>query len=494
VISIDLGTSSVRACLVTSDLSILFYAQQSVDLLTEIDGKAEQIPTQVLDASFQVIKEITEYAKEQNHPILAISFSNAVSSLLQLNTDYQPVGNFLTYADTRSFKEAENLRKQYPSDFFKNSAVPLHASYWLPKILWLKKNNLLKSSCKYFCTIKDLLVFRLTGQFVTDQSNAIATGICNAKTLDWHPDFLEIMGLDPDRFPKISPTIKTLDLLPEIKSFLGLPANVLLVLGATDGVLSSLGAGAVSPGQVTTMIGSSGACRIAANKPLLNKENVTWSYPLADGIWIRGGAMNSGGLVAEWLFDSFYPDLEMSDQKTKFQKVFYEIKNIPATSEGLVFLPYIFGERAPIWDEKARGVFFDIHERHHRSHFARAVFEGIIYSLFSIFEVIQTDNLDEIEIRATGGYTRSDEFLQIQADIFNHEIKVPDDHEGSSIGAAALAFFSLGKFKNLRAASDLVGIKKVIKPNENNRIPYQESYLKFKSLYYALKPEFRRSQ
>jgi gluconokinase len=417
-----------------------------------------------------------------------------VSSLVQLNIDYQPVGNFLTYADTRSFKEAENLRKQYHPDFFKNSAVPLHASYWLPKIQWLKNNGQIYSSSKYFCTIKDLLVYRLTGRFVIDHSNAVATGICDANTLSWNPAFLELMGLDSSNFPEILPTIEKIELLPEIKSEFGLPKDALLVLGATDGVLSSLGAGAVSPGQVTTMIGSSGACRIAANKPLLNNENVTWSYPLADGIWIRGGAMNSGGLVAEWLFDCFYPDLGTSNQKTKFQKVFQEIKTVPAASDGLIFLPYIFGERAPIWDEKARGVFFGIHERHNRAHFTRSVFEGIIYSLFSIFEIIQTDELNEIEIRATGGYIRTEELLQLQADIFNHEIHIPDDHEGSSIGAAALAFYSLGIYKNLRETSDLVGIKKILKSNENNRIPYQEAYRNFISLYSALKPEFRRGQ
>jgi len=494
VISVDIGTSSVRACLVNSDLSILFQAQEFIDLFTDINGKAEQDPTQVIEASMRTIAQAADYAKKNNFGIKAISFSNAVSSLVQLNADFNPIGNFLTYADIRSFNEVEILREQYQPDFFMNSAVPLHASYWLPKMLWLKNNGRINSSSKHFCTIKDLLVYRLTGRFVTDQSNAVASGICESNTISWNPAFLELMGLNSSNFPEILPTIEKIELLAEIKSELGLPKDALLVLGATDGVLSSLGAGAVNPGQVTTMIGSSGACRIAANKPLLNQENLTWSYPLADGIWIRGGAMNSGGLVAEWLFDCFYPDLGKSDQTKKFQKVFEEIKNIPAASEGLIFLPYIFGERAPIWDEKARGVFFGIHEQHGRPHFARAVIEGIIYSLFSIFEIVRTTELEDVEIRATGGYTRSDEFLQLQADIFGHQIHVPEDHEGSSMGAAVLAFFSLGIFKNLRAASDLIGIKKVIKPKENNCIPYQEAYRKFKNLYSVLKPEFRRSQ
>ena len=494
MISIDLGTSSVRACLVGSDLSILFNAQETLDLVTDFEGKAEQDPNRVLDASMQTISQAADYAKEQNFSIAALSFSSAVSSLVQLNDDFNPMGNFLTYADIRSFNEVNHLRERYQPDFFKNSAVPLHASYWLPKILWLKNKGLVHNSTRFFCTIKDLLVHQLTGRFATDQSNAVATGICDVETIDWHPVFLEIMGLNSENFPKIFSTTEKLEIKPEMKSRLGLPSDTILVLGATDGVLSSLGTGAVNPGQVTTMIGSSGACRVAAKSPLLTNENLTWSYPLADGIWIRGGAMNSGGLVADWLFNCFYPDLGTSDQTIKFQKVFGEIKNVPATSDGLIFLPYIFGERAPIWDEKARGVFFGIHGQHGRPHFARAVFEGIIYSLFSIFEIIQTSELDDIEIRATGGYTKSEEYLQLQADIFAQQICVPNNHEGSSIGAAALAFFALGTHETLQKTSDLIQITKIIEPNKNNQNPYHNGYKKFKQLYSALKPEFRREQ
>jgi gluconokinase len=489
VISIDLGTSSVRACLVNSDLNILFFEQQSVDLLTDIGGKAEQNPSQVLDASIQVIKKITAHAKEENQPIQAISFSNAVSSLVQLNIDFQPEGNFLTYADTRSFNEAENLRKLYHPDFFKNSAVPLHASYWLPKILWLKNNGRINSSSKYFCTIKDLLVYRLTGRFITDQSNAVATGICDANTISWNPAFLELLGLNTSNFPEILPTIEKIELLPEIKSEFGLPKDAFLVLGATDGVLSSLGSGAVSPGQVTTMIGSSGACRIAANSPLINMENLTWSYPLADGIWIRGGAMNSGGLVIDWMTKNFFADSSL-DGEARFQGMLSEIEAIPAGSEGLLFLPYIFGERAPIWDEKARGVFFGIHASHQRGHFVRATIEGIIYALFSVFEIIRLKMDENIEIRATGGYTRSTNLVQLQADIFDLPIMVPKTHEGSVIGAAALAFRSIGDYESLYTVTELIGIENVIEPNPENFIAYREGYERFKTLYKLLKPMF----
>lgn len=493
VISVDLGTSSVRACLVNSNLSILFQAQEFLDFITDIQGKAEQVPDQVLDVSMRTISQAADYAREHDCAIQAICFSNAVSSLVQLNADFIPLGDFLTYADLRSYKEVENLRDRYQPDFFKKSAVPLHASYWLPKILWLKNNGLRDNSTQYFCTIKDLLVHRLTGRFVTDQSNAVATGICDAKTIEWYPAFLEILGLNSVNFPKIYPTTEKFEILSEIKATLGLPEGTELILGATDGVLSSLGAGAVNPGQVTTMIGSSGACRIASDSPLMKEDNLTWSYPLADGIWIRGGAMNSGGLVSNWFLENFYKELD-ADLPAKIQKGLEEIQSIPAGSDGLIFLPYIFGERAPIWDEKARGVFFGIHAKHGRSHFARAVFEGIIFSLFSIFEIIQTGNSNDVEIRATGGYTRSEEFLQIQADVFGKQICVPEDHEGSAIGVAVLAFFALGTFDSLQTAAELIGIKKIIEPNQGNRTPYQNAYQRFKGLYTALKPEFRNGQ
>lgn len=490
VVSIDLGTSSVRACLVNPSLDVIFEAKETLELFTDFGGKAEQNPNEVIASALSVIKQASTHANERQLSILALSFSNTVSSLVQLDNDYQPLGNFLTYADIRPSREVEHLRHHYQSDFFKNSAVPLHASYWLPKILWCKANGLITRSTRYFCTIKDVIIHLLTGQFVTDYSNAVATGITDVSTSDWNPKYLDLIDLSKSRLPEILPTTMQLKLKNAIAKHLGLSQDVVVVLGATDGVLSSLGAGAVNPGQVTTMIGSSGACRVASDAPLLMEENRTWSYPLADGIWIRGGAMNSGGMVIDWMARTFFPEENAPNEK-KFTELLKEIGGIPAGSDGLIFLPYLFGERAPIWDEKARGVYFGIHASHQRGHFARASIEGIIYALFSIFEIIRPDKSQNIEVRATGGYAQSMGLVQIQADIFGLPINIPVNHEGSIIGAAVLAYKSINVFNSINDVNKKIQILSCVAPNDENVSLYQTGYEKFRTLYQTLKPLYQ---
>lgn len=490
VISVDIGTSSVRACLIDALLTIHYQTQMPLSLITDIDGKAEQDPIEVLTSTYSSIRNAAVWASENGFMPEAISFSNAVSSLVQLDTNFEPLGDFLTYADLRSHNEAEELRRNLPKDILVSSACPLHASYWMPKILWLKKQKRMSEPTRYLCTIKDLLIHKMSGLFVTDYSNAVATGMCDVRNGNWNENYFNEIEIDQASVPKIRPTTEIVEIKSSIAQDLKLPEKIQIALGATDGVLSSLGAGAIKSGQVTTMIGSSGACRIASDSPLLTPGKMrTWSYPLADGIWVRGGAMNSGGLVTQWLLDNFYSDLEVNRDQ-RMQKALFDIRSSEPGSNGLIFLPYIFGERAPIWNERARGVFFGIHGKHRREHFARATIEGIMYSLFSIFEIINSNIDNDIEIHASGGYTQSEEFLQIQSDLFGLPVNVPRDHEGSSIGAAALAFRAIGEYSSFEKIPELIKIVKVFKPDERQFGIYQSGYQQFKNLYKYLEHAF----
>ncbi len=484
VISVDIGTSSVRACLVNADLHILHQSQTALGLETDHTGKAIQNAKEIIQKAVGCIREIQQLASEMHATIEAISFSNAVSSLVPLNRNFEPNGPVFTYADTRSHRQAEILREDKETGRFQFTACPMHASYWLPKLLWLKQEapELFKSD--YFCTIKDLLIYRLSGQFVTDFSNAVATGLCDVRKKNWDEKLLKIAGVSHQQLPAIQPTTFVLEMHGKETGLTPIP----IVLGATDGVLSSLGAGAVRPGQVTTMIGSSGACRIACNRPLVDKAyNVIWSYPLDETLWIRGGAMNNGGLAMRWAAEIFH-EHRAGDEESALDMLLAEALPIDPGAEGLVFLPYLFGERAPIWNEHARGVYFGIGSYHKKGHFSRATLEGILYALYSIYEIISNDQQGEIEIRASGGYVRSDLMLQIQADMFGQPVHVPNNLEGSSIGAAALAFKAVGVIKKLTDVTDRIGVKKAFYPDGENHRIYIDLFARFTRLYEILKP------
>ncbi len=488
VISVDLGTSSVRACLVDRSLNILFQTQQQVSLDTDPSGKAVQDAESIIKTGLKCIGQVLDWAEAHSISPDALCFSNAVASLVCLDKEYHALQPALTYIDLRSQKEADRLLVDYGSQFFSNTATPIHASYWLSKFLWLKAGERL-SECTYFCTIKDLFIFFLTGRFETDISNAVATGMCDVRTGGWDARLLEIAGIAQDQLPKIKPTTSVLDFDPiiELPEFTRFP-RIKIVLGAIDGVLSSLGAGAFKPGQVTTMIGSSGACRIAAKSALTKGDPLmTWSYPLDEGIWIRGGAMNNGGLVTQWLVENF--SSQRTVENAAYKDLFTAAVSVVPGAEGLIFLPYLFGERAPIYDERARGVYFGLTSSHHRGHFARAGLEGILFAMYSIFEIIKSDG-EDVEVRATGGYLRSELMLQMQADIFGVPIRIPENFEGSSIGAAALGLKALGLIKSYDEITSLIPISKTYLPDPENHRIYQEIFIHFRELYTHLKPMF----
>jgi gluconokinase len=396
--------------------------------------------------------------------------------------------------DLRSGEDSDNLLTIYGRAFFNRTATPIHASYWLPKLLWMNRTGYIDQQCQYYCSIKDLLVYRLTGQFVMDYSNAVATGMCDVTTGDWDPQLMEVAGIAKTQLPPIQPTTTVLkpgSSLPE--EFLDFPRNFSIVLGAMDGVLSSLGTGAIKPGQVTTAIGSSGACRIAARSPLTAQESYgVWSYPLDDEIWFRGGAINNGGLVTQWLAETFSE--ELSAGQDGYEDLFTQAASVQPGADGLIFLPYLYGERAPIYDEHARGVFFGIGPGHTRGHLARAGIEGILFALYSTFKELQKWSKIDPDIWCTGGYIQSDLMLQIQADIFGKPINVPHTPEGSTLGAAMLAFKALKIIESYAELTDLFLPKHIITPNHAAHHIYQDKYPIFIDLYQRLKPLFKHAQ
>lgn len=490
ILSVDMGTSSVRACLVSPKLKIMHQSSRNLQLITDAKGKAEMDAEKIIQKTLTCIRETFKWAETQGIPVSAISFSSASAGLVCLDAEFKPLRPLLTYADMRATKESQWLIETYGRKAFAHTAAPVHASYWLPKLLWLKHQGLLHFESLRFCTIKDLLIYRLTGKFVIDAANAAAVGMLDARKIIWDERSLEIAGIKAAQLPQILPTTTVLE---SQKSFLdrssGEKHTPKIVLGAMDGVLACLGVGAYRPGQMTTSLGSSGACRIATPSPqIAQADHRIWSYPLTEDLWISGGAMNNGGLVTEWLVENFSTSRESTEEA--FTEMLLAASKIKPGADGLLFLPYLFGERAPIYNEQARGVYFGLHNRHHRGHFARAGLEGILFALYSIYDILQASSGKVIEIRAAGGYLQSDLMLQIQADIFGQPILIPSEHEGSVIGAAALAQKAMGIIPGFDALDEHFTIQKEFKPDHAAHSIYQDCFARYKKLYECLSPVF----
>lgn len=488
MISIDLGTSSIRVALIGFDLKVRYQQQATVTLQTGGVGQAVQDAEEIVALALEGLTAVLNWADAHQLQPLGMCFSNTSASLVALDKDYQPIAPAMTYLDLRAHAQVERLQTAFGSAAFRYTGAPLHASYWLPKFLWLAENEPDLHQAAHFCSIKDLLVYRLTGQFVTDMANAGANGICDVRTQDWNQELLEIAGIKRSQLPRVAPITTVLNLTPAPDNpGLKNRPEIKVILGGMDGMLSSLGAGAFLPGQVTTTIGSSGACRVAARTPLVDQDPLrVWSYPLEPGLWIRGGAMNNGGLVTQWLVENFSSSGTADEQG--YAEFFADAASVSPGADGLIFLPYLFGERAPIYNEQARGAYLGLNARHHRAHFARAGLEGILMALYSIYEIVGPESIGQ-PIRATGGYLKSELMLQIQADIFGAPIETPENLEGSIVGAAMVGMKALGVIRDYSEVNHFLPIVKVFVPNEENHQIYQKGFQQFKRLLYAVQKD-----
>jgi gluconokinase len=256
------------------------------------------------------------------------------------------------------------------------------------------------------------------------------------------------------------------------------------VIGGGDGCLANLGSGAVQPGETALTIGTSGAIRMTTRSPEDDPGERVFNYILSADRYACGGATNNGGNVLKWLFEKV---LGVGDREEEWQRKVREADEVPPGCEGLIFLPYLQGERAPVWDADARGVFFGVRSVHDHRHFTRACLEGVSYSLYQIGASV-TETTGPIErIYASGGFTRSDIWLQMIADIFNKEVALSGAADASAIGAAITGFQALGLIENLDAAKDLIHVVRTFEPDAARHALYLENYRIFAQLYGRLR-------
>ncbi|HSB53967.1 MAG TPA: FGGY-family carbohydrate kinase [Gemmatimonadales bacterium] len=247
------------------------------------------------------------------------------------------------------------------------------------------------------------------------------------------------------------------------------------MIGAGDGVLSSVGVGAVGRGIAAVNVGTSAACRYLISTPTVDRQERLWTYALDERRWVTGGIVSSGGIVYDWFVRQCAgAGPEGNPPGPEVHAALNELAaRVPPGAEGLIFLPYLSGEQCPVWDPETTGGFFGLTLRHGRGHLARAVYEGIALSLARVAEAL-ADAIEPIEeIRVTGGLLASSTWLQIAADMWGTRILVPESPEGSALGAAVLAWVALGMASDLGVARGLVSPARIVEPDPDRRLFYQ---------------------
>jgi gluconokinase len=439
VLAVDVGTSSTRAVLF--DLKGQEMARHAIaySLQTPVPQAAELNPEEIYEAVMQTVRQVMQTGSIHPQDLLCLSFSVAMHSLIAVDRDGQPLTNVLTWADNRSIAWAERLKASPDSDrLYHQTGTPIHPMSPLVKILWLRQDHpeIFARTAK-FISIKEYIFYRWFRQFVIDHSIAAATGLLNVQSLTWDETAMAIAGITPAHLSELVPVTEIFQPLPaSIAEDLGLLPPTPVVIGANDGVLANLGLGASTSNQAALTIGTSGAVRMIVDRPLIDPQQRLFCYAFTRDRWLVGGATNNGGIILQWLRD------QLALEST-YEELINLAETVPPGSEGLLFHPYLLGERSPLWQPESCGSFFGLRLNHTKAHLVRAVLEGIVLNLQLIFQALQDLNGPVQTLKAAGGFAKSNTWQQIVTDVFNRNVIIPVQHESSSLGAAIVGLYAL---------------------------------------------------
>ncbi|MBW4441924.1 MAG: gluconokinase [Plectolyngbya sp. WJT66-NPBG17] len=493
-IGIDIGTTSTKAIVVSSTGEVKGIATQEYPLLSPQPRFAEQDPTVIFSAVLQAVREAIQQANLSSRDIAAVGCSSAMHSLIVMGADHILLSQSITWADGRSVAQAEAL-KQSPNgmQIYQNTGTPVHPMSPLTKLLWMRECDSERfDKAAKFISIKEYVLYQLFKQYVVDYSIASATGLLNLRTLNWDENVLELAQIRVNQLSEIVPTTHVLQgMKPKYAEMMGLDPNVPFVVGASDGALANIGVGAISSDQLAITIGTSSAVRKVVSEPLTDEQARTFCYAFTDKQWLIGGASNNGGIVLRWFRDQFgQPEMEQGGNA--YDLLIELAESVPAGAEGLLFLPFLSGERAPYWNADARGVFFGVSLQHQRSHFTRAVLEGILFAAYSITTVLSDLTQTSQSILVSGGMARSSLWRQIMADVFGIEVLAPEVYEASGFGAAVLAMYAVKQIDQLEEVRSMIRIGDRHSPNLQLSEQYHKRFERYQRIYQQLEPEFSR--
>ena len=466
-IGVDIGTTSTKAVVFATNGKhrgrVLGDHAVEYPLDTPVPGAAEQDPDLIHRAVVVAIRGAVDAAKVRGQDVACVSFSAAMHSVIAVDADDRPLTPSYTWADNRAAPWAVRVNEEHDGlGIYRRTGTPIHPMSPLIKLLWLRHAQpKIWKRARRFVGIKEFVLKRLCGVDVVDHSIASATGLLDLETLDWDHGALALVELEADRLSTLVPTTHRLALVDALQAdALGLAPDTPIIVGANDGVLSNLGVGAIERGAVALTIGTSGAMRTVVDAPRTDPEGRTFCYALTERHWVVGGPVNNGGIVLRWVRDEFAAAETETAKRLgidPYDVLTHIAARIAPGSGGLLFHPYLAGERAPLWNADLRGSFFGLAMHHRKEHMIRAVLEGVLMNLHTILPAVESLIGRTRVIKATGGFARSPMWRQMLADVFDREVVVPESIESSCFGAAMLGLFALGEMKSLDEVAGLIG-------------------------------------
>lgn len=445
VIGLDLGTTDIKAIAFDGDGQPLARAQRPAGLTRGADGAAELDSNAVAEAAESALAEAAAVASEQGYRVARVGISAAMHSLIPIGEDGAALAPAMTWADLRPQGDAEALwRSPEGPEVYSRTGTPVHAMSPLAKLLWLKRERPdIFGRATMFAGLKEWLWRRWFGEWAVDVSLAGAMGLYTLGGDGWDNGALALAGVTSARLPRLVPTTYARhDLAPEVSGRLGVPSGAMIATGGSDGTMANLGVGALDGRRLVMTIGTSLAVRRGVSRPATNAATRVFCYPLAPGRLVSGAASNSGGAALDWLYQRLLSGFVDGAQADGFTLALAQAES--ASAGGLLFLPYLAGERAPLWSAQTRGALLGLTMEHRAADALRAGVEGILLNAAWLVEQVANRGEPPEAIIATGGVFKSGWIAQVAADICGLELIVAASVDASARGAALLADIASG--------------------------------------------------
>ena len=498
LLGIDIGTSGTKTLLIEESGKVVASATDTYPLSTPKPLWAEQNPEDWWQATVSTIRKAI--AGINPAEIKGIGLSGQMHGAVFLDERNQVIRPSILWCDQRTAAECDWITQTIGKDkVVELTSNPVLTGFTAGKIVWLRNNepeNYAKT--KKVLLPKDYIRFRLTGEFASEVSDASGTSLFNVTKRQWADEMLDGAGIPRDWMPKVyeSPEISG-RISEEIAGLTGLKAGTPVVGGGGDQAAGAVGNGVVETGIISSTVGTSGVVFAFADKPVVDPGLRVHTFCHAvPGKWHVMGVMLSAGGSLRWYRDTF-AEAEMAEAHAANSEVYdilsAQVDGVEPGCEGLIFLPYLTGERTPYPDPNARGNFFGITLRHSKPHFVRSVYEGVAYGLRDSFEILNEMQVPINQVRASGGGARSDVWRQIQADITGREHVLINIDEGPALGVALLAGVGTGIYPSVEeACRSTIKVASSTKPDNGRKAIYDRYYAVYRALYPALKDQYMK--
>lgn len=499
LLGIDIGTSACKIAVFNREGKVIATANGDYPVYYPKQGWAEQNPEEWWSAVCGAVKEVLSKGGIAPEDIAGVGIDGQSWSAIAVDKDGRVLTNTPIWMDTRAADICEELNERIGSDeIFKLSGNSLQPSYTTAKIIWYQRNMPEVYADTYkILQSNSYIAYKLTGEMTQDLSQGYGLHCFNMHTGTWDEEMCEALGIPMHLLPEIHPCHEVIGTVNEkAAEECGLAIGTPVVAGGLDAACGTLGAGVIHPGETQEQGGQAGGMSICTDQYIAD-ERLILGYHVVPGQWLLQGGTTGGGGVMRWLEQQFgdYEREEGKRQGRSSLDLFNEMaEKVTPGSDGVVFLPYMSGERSPIWDPDAKGVYYGLDFSKTKAHFIRSSMEGVAYALKHNLDVAKEAGAEVSVLRAMGGSANSLLWTQIKSDITGKPIIVPSSDTATTLGAVILAGVGVGMYESFEEAVALtVKEKRFHEPNVENADVYQKNYEVYLELYRNLKETMKKT-